>query len=135
MTNRGLVGGGWTSWQDCRTCSALSYSGQGCPSVPSRVPTFPGSLIPCPRELFLSRCYTKITELGLKSRNLKKFHLIVNNEVNRFSMTRSQKTRGEKMKDSLAMLLKTNGGKMSVLASLAMLLKKQLVTHRLSRCL
>ena len=29
------------------------------------------------------------------------------------------------MKDSLAMLLKTNGGKMSVLASLAMLLKKQ----------
>jgi len=31
------------------------------------------------------------------------------------------------MKDSLAMLLKTNGGKMSLLASLAMLLKKQIV--------
>jgi hypothetical protein len=34
-----------------------------------------------------------------------------------------RKTRGEKMKDSQAMLLKTNGGEMSVYQSLAMLMK------------
>jgi hypothetical protein len=36
---------------------------------------------------------------------------------------RLKPTRGEKMKDSFAMLLKTNGGKMSLLRSIAMLLK------------
>jgi len=35
----------------------------------------------------------------------------------------AKKTRGRKMKDSLAMLMKTNGGKMSAFASLAMLMK------------
>jgi hypothetical protein len=34
-----------------------------------------------------------------------------------------RKTRGEKMKESQAMLLKTNGGKMSDYRSLAMLMK------------
>jgi len=38
-----------------------------------------------------------------------------------------KKSGGEIMKDSLAMLLKTNGGKMSAFASLAMLLKRQWV--------
>ena len=82
---------------------------------------------PVSREVFLSRCCTKIRRLPLKNPNPKKFYLIVNNILNRFSVARPRKTRGEKMKDSLAMLLKTNGGKMSLLASLAMLLKKQLV--------
>ena len=36
---------------------------------------------------------------------------------------RARKRGGGKMKDSLAMLLKTNGGKMSVYGSLAMLMK------------
>jgi hypothetical protein len=36
----------------------------------------------------------------------------------------SKKTRGEKMKDNQAMLLKTNRGKMSVFRLLAMLMKK-----------
>jgi hypothetical protein len=35
----------------------------------------------------------------------------------------TRKTRGEKMKDSLAMLLKTNVEKMSVIGSLAILMK------------
>jgi hypothetical protein len=43
---------------------------------------------------------------------------------------RQQKTRGGKMKDSLAMLLKTNGGKMSGFSSLAMLMKKQDLSKR-----
>jgi ABC-type enterochelin transport system substrate-binding protein len=34
-----------------------------------------------------------------------------------------EKARGEEMKDSLAMLLKTNGGKMSLFGSLAILMK------------
>ena len=42
------------------------------------------------------------------------------------------KTRGRKMKDSLAMLLKTNGGKMSVYGLLAMLMKTNWL-HLLSR--
>ena len=37
------------------------------------------------------------------------------------------------MKDSLAMLLKTNDGKMSVFGALAMLMKSKLVIPRLSR--
>ena len=45
---------------------------------------------------------------------------------------RQQKSRGEKMKDSLAMLLKTNLEKMSVFSPLAMLLKKRGL-YRLSR--
>ena len=36
---------------------------------------------------------------------------------------RVEKKRGKNMKDSLAMSLKTNGGKMSIYSSLAMLMK------------
>ena len=57
--------------------------------------------------------------------NLAKSYVIVKIEVNPFVVRRPRKTRGENMKDSLAMLLKTNGGKMSVFSSLAMLMKKQ----------
>ena len=116
-----------------RTCTAISHSGPLCPGCRIANPIVPRFLNPVSREGFLSRCYRKIRELALKSQKPKKFYLIVNKAVNRFLIARSRKMRGEKMKDSLAMLLKTNGGKMSVLASLAMLLKKQLVITCLSR--
>jgi len=75
--------------------------------------------------MVLSRCVRKIKKLAVRRQNLAKPYVIVNNGVNPFMVKRQRKTRGEKMKDSLAMLLKTNGGKLSVFASLAMLLKKQ----------
>jgi hypothetical protein len=53
-----------------------------------------------------------------------KFYVIVNKQIIEFSMAQAQETRGEKMKASLAMLLKTNGGKMSVSSSLAMFMKR-----------
>ena len=61
----------------------------------------------------------------MRRQNPAKFHVIVKNGVTPFVVRQQQKTRGEKVKDSLAMLLKTNGGKMSVFSSLAMLMKKQ----------
>jgi hypothetical protein len=116
------------------SCSAISHSGYCSPNAPFSVPSC--TVIMCPaRSSFLSRCYTKIRELALKSQNLQKLYLLVNNSVSRFSITRLKRTRGGKMKDSLAMLLKTKGGKMSVFPSLAMLLKKQVVICCLSRCL
>ena len=78
-----------------------------------------------PMIMVLSRCIRKVKRLAVRRQNLAKFYVIVNNGVNPFVARRQLKTRGGKMQDSLAMLLKTNGGKMSVFASLAMLLKKQ----------
>ena len=75
--------------------------------------------------MVLSRCTRKIKRLAIKIENLAKFQVIEITGVNSFVMRPRRKSRGEKMQDSLAMLLKTNGGKMSVLASLAMLMKKQ----------
>jgi len=126
--NLGLGGGLSTLFCDLafRQCS---------PIVPSRVLSCPGSLIPCPgRSYCLSRCFTKIRELAARSQNPQNVYLVVNRMVSRFPIVRVRKTRGEKMKDSLAMLFKTNGGKMSVLVSLAMLLKKRPVISCLSRC-
>ena len=61
----------------------------------------------------------------MSRQNLAKFYVIVNTGFSPFVVRRLGKKRGGKMKDSLAMLLKTNGGKMSVFSSLAMLMKKQ----------
>ena len=75
----------------------------------------------------LSRCIRKIKRLAVRRQIPPKFHVIVKNGVTPFVVRQRQKTRGEKVKDSLAMLLKTNGGKMSVFlsrrCSLAMLMK------------
>jgi hypothetical protein len=49
--------------------------------------------------------------------------VIENKYVIQFPTAKEKKARGEKMKDSLAMLLKTNGGKMSDYGSLAILMK------------
>ena len=84
--------------------------------------------------MVLSRCTRKIKGLGVGRQYLAKSYVIVNTRVNPFVVKRQRKTRGENMKDSLAMLLKTNGGKMSVLASLAMLMKTHGVIFSLSRC-
>jgi hypothetical protein len=81
------------------------------------LPPFP------PQGRSLSRCVTKIRELATGARNHAKIHVIVNKSVSRISRHEREKTRGRKMKDSLAILLKTNGGKMSDFASLAMLMK------------
>ncbi len=65
-----------------------------CPipcTVVSRFPDPASRLKQC-----LSRCYTKIMSLAVKSRNPQKIYLVVNKEVNRFSRARPQKTRGEK---------------------------------------
>ena len=87
-----------------------------------------------PIIMILSRCAAKIRELAVKSQNLTQAYVVVNKSVIRFMEARVGKMRGEKMKVSPIMLLKTNGGKMSVFASLAMLLKKQWVISCLSRC-
>ena len=129
----GLAVGAWAWAVGSRPCD-LAFR-QCSPIVPSRVRSCPGSLIPCPgRSYCLSRCFTKIRELAAKSQNPQNVYLVVNRMVSRFPIVRVRKTRGEKMKDSLAMLFKTNGGKMSVLVSLAMLLKKRPVISCLSRC-
>jgi hypothetical protein len=78
-----------------------------------------------PIIMVLSRCIRKIKRLAVRRQNLAKFYVIVNTGVSPFVGRRRRKTRGEKMQDSLAMLLKTSGVKMSIFTSLAMLLKKQ----------
>jgi hypothetical protein len=72
----------------------------------------------------LSRCAPKIRGLAVNDPNDPKAYVVVNKVVIEFLDARLQKSQGEEMKASLAMLLKTNGGRMSVLTSLAMLLKK-----------
>jgi hypothetical protein len=57
------------------------------------------------------------------NQNFSKLYLIQIKRVSLSSGSRREKTRGENMKDSLAMLLKTNVEKMSENQSLAMLLK------------
>jgi hypothetical protein len=73
--------------------------------------------------MVLSRCIRKIKGLAVRRQNLVKSYVIVNIGDNPFAVRWRRKTRGGNMKDSLAMLLKTNGGKMPDLASLAMLMK------------
>jgi hypothetical protein len=53
----------------------------------------------------------------------RKIQTIEKKQVNHFGGGRLQKTRGRKMKDSQAMLLKTNGSKMSEIGLFAMLMK------------
>jgi len=60
----------------------------------------------------------------VSSQNFQKPYLIHVKRVSQNCMSWGEKTRGEKMKDSLAMLLKTSIEKMSVCTSLAMLMKK-----------
>jgi len=60
----------------------------------------------------------------VESRNFKKLYLIHIKRVSLSCGSRGEKTRGEKMKDSLAMLLKTHGEKMSENRPLAMLMKQ-----------
>ena len=64
--------------------------------------------------------------------HLSKMHVTESKAVSSYQAPHDEKTRGEKMKDSLAMLLKTNGGKMSVYRPLAMLMKTKDV-HVVSR--
>jgi len=59
----------------------------------------------------------------VESQNLKKLYLIQFKRVSQSRGSRREKTRGENMKDSLVMLLKTNGEKMPETRSLAMLMK------------
>jgi hypothetical protein len=61
----------------------------------------------------------------VKGTNSEEVYVVVNKVVSQFFGQGCKKSRGEKMKDSLAMLLKTHVGKMSVCGSLAMLLKQQ----------
>ena len=68
--------------------------------------------------------YQKVKGLAVESQNLSKLYLIQIKRVSLNYGSRGEKTRGEKMKDSFAMLLKTNGEKMSVYRPLAMLMKK-----------
>jgi hypothetical protein len=67
--------------------------------------------------------YKKRNGLAIKGENLAKIHIFENKPVSSLQVTGSRKTRGEKMKDSLAMLLKTNVEKMSVYCLLAILFK------------
>jgi hypothetical protein len=57
------------------------------------------------------------------AKKLKRIYVTESKTFSWFRMIKRQKTRGEKMKDSLAMLLKTNGEKMSVYSLLAMFMK------------
>ena len=59
-------------------------------------------------------------------------HVIDNKAISPCRAPRDEKMRGEKMKDSLAMLLKTHVGKMSVYRPLAMLMKNKDI-HVVSR--
>jgi hypothetical protein len=61
--------------------------------------------------------------LSVMSRDLLKFYLIQIKIVIVRGRNRGQRNAGGKMKDSLAMLLKTNGEKMTENTSLAMLMK------------
>ena len=112
---------------DSGTSLAISHAGPlfpGCPVPGPAVSKLPNATSPHPvRGSCLSRCYTKVKGLAVNGQDLKKMYLVANRVVNRFLIVRSRKTRGEKMQDSLAMLLKTNGGKMSVYGLLAMLMK------------
>jgi hypothetical protein len=67
--------------------------------------------------------YQKKNGLTINGENLVKIYVAENKIVSSFLIGAWQKTRGEKMKDSLAMLLKTHGEKMSVYGSLAILMK------------
>ena len=66
--------------------------------------------------------------------NLTKSYLAQTKRLSMNRVSHREKTRGVKMKDSLAMLLKTNIEKMSVYGPLAMLMKNKLVKIALSRC-
>jgi hypothetical protein len=65
----------------------------------------------------------KINWLAVEYQNSSKFYLVELKRVNLNYVSRDEKTRGGEMKESLAMLLKTNGEKMSILRSLAMSMK------------
>jgi hypothetical protein len=60
--------------------------------------------------------------LSVESRGFQKLHLIHIKRVSLSCGHRGEKTRGGNMKDSLAMLMKTHGEKMSDNRSLAMLM-------------
>ena len=67
--------------------------------------------------------YQKKKGLTINGENLVKTYVAENKIVSSFLIGAWQKTRGEKMKDSLAMLLKTNGEKMSVFRLTTMFMK------------
>jgi len=91
---------------------SIKHSPQPSEKGPKSIPPF------LAQGPILSRYVTKIRGLGVRASNHDKIYIIVNKLVSRFIGGE-----GAQMKDSLAMLLKTNGGKMSVFASRSMLMK------------
>jgi len=73
--------------------------------------------------------FRKRKGLAINSQNLEKIYVIEKKVVSLFRGAVQRKTRGGKMKVSLAMLLKTHGEKMSENRSLTMLMKKSQLKH------
>ena len=66
--------------------------------------------------------FKKQNDLAMSNENIPKFYVIENKIVSNSERPDDEPARGEKMKDSLAMLLKTRGDKISENRSLAMLM-------------
>ena len=79
-------------------------------------------------------CTSKQKRLAMKSRNLPKSYVIETKPVSELVAARSRKTRGEKMKVSSIMLLKTNVGKVSETGLSIILMKTKIVAVDFPLC-
>ena len=82
----------------------------------------------CPDRLAFPLCTSKQKGLAMKNGNLARCYIVENKIVISLLIAGSEKTRGEKMKVSSIMLLKTNGGKMSEIGLSIMFMKRKVVT-------
>jgi hypothetical protein len=85
-------------------------------------------MVRCSHCLVFPLCISKQKGLVINSENLAKMYIIKNKALSRILVAGRRRTRGEKMKVSSIMLLKTNGGKMSESILSIMLMKRQVVT-------
>jgi hypothetical protein len=81
-----------------------------------------------PDHLAFPLCTSKQKGLAIKNGNLARCYIVENTMVIGLLIAGSEKTRGEKMKVSSIMLLKTNGEKMSEIDLSIMLMKRKVVT-------